>query len=170
LAVPTFPCWLRLERSGESLRGWGSIDGVAWTLVGETAIEGLPQILLSGIAAYGRDLGSFPFAPLQATVSEPEAKRPSAFVRGACNQDGVVDISDAVCLLSWLFTDGVAPGCITAVNTNGDGAVDISDAVWLLAYLFVGGPAPFEPYLTCAPGPLPSDTELGCETPPPTCE
>jgi len=169
-AVLTFPCWLRLERRGDSLRGWSSLDGKDWTLVGEAAPEGLPAVLLAGVAAYGRDVDSIPFEPLRATVSEPDMGPLPAFVRGACNQDGVVDISDAVCMLSWLFTDGAAPGCIAAVNTNGDGAVDLSDAVWLLAYLFVGGPAPFEPHLACAPGSLPSDGELGCGMPPPACE
>ncbi|MCZ6792632.1 MAG: metallophosphoesterase [Planctomycetota bacterium] len=70
-----------------------------------------------------------------------------------CNQDGEVDISDAVCLLGFLFNgipgrlpcgEGEAddPGNIELLSANGDGEVNLSDAVYVLSYLFTGGPAP----------------------------
>jgi hypothetical protein len=88
------------------------------------------------------------------------------FVRGDCNDDGNVDISDALCTLNWLFLGGATPGCLAATNTNGDAAVDLSDAVYLLGYLFLGGPAPVLPFPACGPGLLATDGEMGCETPP----
>jgi hypothetical protein len=67
-----------------------------------------------------------------------------------CNQDGSVDISDAVCLLSRLFQGGELPcgtsvedtGNIGLLDANGDGRVDLSDAVRLLDFLFRGASPP----------------------------
>ena len=90
------------------------------------------------------------------------------FLRGDCNDDGNVDLSDAVCTLNWLFLGGPAPGCLAATNTNGDEEVDLSDPVSLLNHLFLGGPAPVLPFPECGPGTLPTDAET-CESPPNNC-
>jgi len=71
--------------------------------------------------------------------------RREGFKRGDLNDDGSQDISDAVYLLSYLYTGGPAPKCLDASHLNGDAGVDISDVVYLLSYLYTGGPAP--PYL-----------------------
>jgi predicted GH43/DUF377 family glycosyl hydrolase len=91
------------------------------------------------------------------------------FRRGDCNDDGSADISDAVCILDWLFQGGAAPGCVAATDTNGDGSADISDAVYLLGHLFLGGPAPVAPFPDCGPRLLPTDRALGCDVPPESC-
>ncbi len=70
---------------------------------------------------------------------------------GDCNQDGNLDISDGVCLLTFLFLgtgealpcgDGAATdaGNLSLLDFNGDGGLDLSDAVRLFGYLFLGGP------------------------------
>ncbi len=92
------------------------------------------------------------------------------FLRGDCNDDGKVDISDAICILSWLFLGNAAPGCVAVANTNGDSDTDLSDAVYVLSHLFLGGAQPLAPYPECGPGELAADEELGCETPPPNCQ
>ena len=68
---------------------------------------------------------------------------------GDCNQDGALDLSDAVCLLDHLFqnTPPVLPCSTAAANNtlmdcNDDGAIDLSDAIYKLTFLFQGGPAP----------------------------
>lgn len=72
---------------------------------------------------------------------------------GDCNQDGGIDISDAVCLLGNLFLgaptrlpcgDGapVDHQNITLLDSNGDFAIDLSDAVSVLQFLFSGGKPP----------------------------
>ena len=66
----------------------------------------------------------------------------TAFLRSDCNDDGEVDISDALFILGWLFTDGTPPRCIAAANANGDEGVDISDPTYLLQFLFNAGTAP----------------------------
>ncbi|MFA6354532.1 MAG: S8 family serine peptidase, partial [Candidatus Paceibacterota bacterium] len=63
-------------------------------------------------------------------------------IAGDANGDGSVDISDAVYLISYIFSGGPAPQPLAAGDANGDGSVDISDAVYLISYIFSGGPAP----------------------------
>jgi len=60
---------------------------------------------------------------------------------GDCNGDDNVDISDVVCLISYIFSGGT-PVCLAASDANGDGMVDISDVVYLIAYIFSGGAMP----------------------------
>ena len=97
-----------------------------------------------------------------------EAECQTRFLRGDCNDDGNVDLADAVCILNWLFLGEATPGCVAATNTDGVGAVDITDPIYLLTHLFRGGPAPVAPYPGCAIGTLPED-EGTCETPPENC-
>jgi hypothetical protein len=61
---------------------------------------------------------------------------------GDANGDGVIDISDVVYLLNYLFVNGPAPVPLAAGDANCDGVVDASDLVYLLNYLFVNGPSP----------------------------
>ena len=88
------------------------------------------------------------------------------FLRGDCNGDGDVNLSDAACGLTWLFAGAAEPGCVAALNTNGDADIDIADPVSLLNFLFGGGPAPAAPFPECGPGVLPADPVLGCANPP----
>ncbi|MCX6832366.1 MAG: dockerin type I repeat-containing protein [candidate division Zixibacteria bacterium] len=61
---------------------------------------------------------------------------------GDANDDGNIDISDAVFLISYIFSGGLAPDPLAAGDANCDGGVDISDAVFLISYIFSGGLAP----------------------------
>ncbi len=71
------------------------------------------------------------------------------FVRGDSNSDGILDLSDAIFKLRYLFAEGRLPVCEDAADTNDDGAIDISDAVHLLFCLFAGTPCPPPPYPAC---------------------
>jgi len=65
------------------------------------------------------------------------------FIRGDANGDKVIDISDVVYLLNYLFIHGPAPvPTLDAGDANCDRVVDASDLVYLLNYLFAHGPAP----------------------------
>jgi hypothetical protein len=84
------------------------------------------------------------------------------FRRGDTNGDGVVDISDPVSFLSWLFTGGEAPPCEDIADSQDDGQLDLADAIHTLAFLFLGGegqpvPGPF----ACGEDPTP-DSLMGC--------
>jgi len=85
---------------------------------------------------------------------------PAKFVRGDGNGDGVVDLSDAVFALSYLFQGSAVLSCLKAIDANDDGVVDIADPIYALGYLFGGGPRIPPPQ---APGGLDTTADdLGC--------
>lgn len=94
---------------------------------------------------------------------------PVRFLRGDCNGDRRVGLSDAVCILSWLFAGRDRPGCLAALNTNGQKLVELADAIGVLNFLFAAGPPPPAPYPHCASSALASDRNLGCERPAEEC-
>lgn len=96
-------------------------------------------------------------------------ERDPSFIRGDCNGDTQVQLTDAVCLLQWLFVGGAGPGCLAAANVDGAGAVRVTDPVHLLSHLFFAGPPPPGPYPGCGPGTVEADRELGCAAPPESC-
>jgi hypothetical protein len=74
------------------------------------------------------------------------------FQRGDCNNDGQLDMSDAVTALLHLFAEGqivVPVTCLDACDGNDDGELDISDPIRELDWIFNGGPALPPPFLTC---------------------
>jgi uncharacterized protein (TIGR02145 family) len=82
---------------------------------------------------------------------------------GDANTDGTVDISDAVFLISFIFSGGTAPQPLLAGDANHDEAVDISDAVYLISYIFGGGPWPVcPPSVTTAPISAITETSAQC--------
>lgn len=82
------------------------------------------------------------------------------FIRGDGNQDGTVDVADAVASLAYQFDQGPGP-CLDAHDVNDDGVLNIADPVQLLAFIFSGGPPPLAPYPN--PGVDPTPDSLGCE-------
>lgn len=82
------------------------------------------------------------------------------FLRGDSNSDRLVDMSDAVSLLGWLFGGGPKPLCADAADMNDDASVNVADALRLLAFLFVGA-APLPPPFP-QPGPDATPKLLGC--------
>jgi hypothetical protein len=87
-----------------------------------------------------------------------------AFVRGDCNSDFAVDLSDAVHNLSYLLSGGDTPSCIQACDSNGDDRNDISDPIYILNYLFLGSTAPPAPFPACDPGPAGSSLSCALST------
>ena len=75
-------------------------------------------------------------------------------IRGNVDMDGgdVIDISDLVFLVDYMFTGGPPPTCDEEANNDGSccasgsseslSDIDISDLVYLVDYMFNGGPAP----------------------------
>ena len=61
---------------------------------------------------------------------------------GDANDDGRLDVTDAVYQLQWMFQGGEDINCKRCVDNNGDGKIDITDAIYLLSFLFMGGPEP----------------------------
>jgi len=71
------------------------------------------------------------------------------FRRADPNNDGRVNIADAVWLASELFHQGPPTSCFYAGDANGDGAKDISDVAFVILYQFLGGQAPPAPFPAC---------------------
>ncbi len=61
---------------------------------------------------------------------------------GDCNDDGILDLSDAVYILNYLYKSGSAPDPLESGDANGDDLLDLTDAVFILNYLYKSGPAP----------------------------
>jgi hypothetical protein len=148
-------------------------DGICAT--DDTDSDGIPNILdsdddgdgvrtrledLNGNGDPSDDDGNGNGRPAYLDPSEKTV--PGRFKRGDANADSTTDISDAIGILSFLFTGGKAPPCQKAADITDDGTLDISDGVALLSHLFLGGKAPPEPFAEC--GIDPTTDELTCES------
>jgi len=62
---------------------------------------------------------------------------------GDANNDGSVNVSDAVFIINYVFSGGPAPyAALACGDANTDGSVNVSDAVYIINYVFSGGSAP----------------------------
>ena len=86
-----------------------------------------------------------------------------SYLRGDFNRSGLLDLSDAVAGLNYLFQGGEPALCPDASDTNSDGKLDLSDEIYLLGFLFLGSRPPLPPYPD--PG-VPSGPSLPCGMPP----
>jgi PKD repeat protein len=82
------------------------------------------------------------------------------FIRGDANRDSVIDISDALSILFFLFRGSSSLSCEDHGDFDDNGSLQVSDAVALLAYLFRGGVAPKAPFPS--PGQDPTSDSFGC--------
>ncbi len=60
---------------------------------------------------------------------------------GDANYDGVLNILDITCTISYIYKNGPAPMPIEATaDSNGDGSINILDCINTIRYLYKGGP------------------------------
>lgn len=68
-------------------------------------------------------------------------------ITGNINNDPeqIIDISDLVYLVNYMFNDGPEPPCMPEASVDGDifQTIDIGDLVYLVTYMFSDGPEPF---------------------------
>jgi hypothetical protein len=64
------------------------------------------------------------------------------WARGDVTGDDLVNVTDAVALLSYLYQSGPTPPCLDAADVNYDGEVDLGDALRVVDFLFLGGEPP----------------------------
>jgi hypothetical protein len=100
-------------------------------------------------------LGSFRGMTLEDFYAEYGPKksyleaRSGRFRRGDGNADGALDLSDALCILDYLFLGSGScrqPDCLDALDADDSGKIELTDAVGLLGHLFLGGAAPPAPH------------------------
>jgi hypothetical protein len=90
---------------------------------------------------------------------------PPKFHRGDANDDGTLNLSDAIAIFGYLFTGSAAPPCLETADAADDGEIVITDAIQLLQFLFLGGPPPAPPGPPpepCGKDPEHSQGDLGC--------
>ena len=75
---------------------------------------------------------------------------------GNANGDALVNIADAIVVLSYQFSGGPRPKCFKAADANHDYKVEIADAITILAYQFSGGK------LTAPDGTKLDSSSIGC--------
>lgn len=102
-------------------------------------------------------------------VKLPERTFPE-FVRGDCNDDGFIDISDPLFNLTYQFTGSIIPSCLAALDTNADTNIDLSDPIYNLKHQFSGTEAPPSPYPFCGIDSLPQGEAMPCEKTSTVCE
>ena len=109
------------------------------------------------------DVRVYTYAISAAEVAEIIGGEPptTVFRRGDVDGVDVINLTDGVFLLNFLFLGGGAPPCADAADANDDGALNITTGVYIFNWLFLGGPLPPAP----GPGACGPDTtadELDC--------
>jgi FG-GAP-like repeat/Bacterial Ig-like domain/Dockerin type I domain/Beta-propeller repeat len=64
------------------------------------------------------------------------------YICGDANSDEVINVSDAVWIINYVFVGGDPPDPIESGDCNCDDTCNVSDAVWIINYVFVGGNDP----------------------------
>jgi hypothetical protein len=133
LTSPTDPNGVRIGVSAPVTpqQLWMSMGPILWTATGTYSIL--------TVSATNQSSASHPDSTSYGAIDRICIYK---FMLGDANGDGVIDISDVVYLLNYLFINGPAPVPLAAGDATCDGVVDASDLVYLLNYLFAHGPAP----------------------------
>jgi len=65
-----------------------------------------------------------------------------SMICGDANSNGIVDLSDIIYLINYLFKGGPTPSPLCIGDVNGDDTITIGDVVYLINYLYKGGSTP----------------------------
>jgi hypothetical protein len=80
--------------------------------------------------------------------------------RGDANNDGMVQMSDAIFINNWLYSGGPQPPCMNQADANDDGLVTAADATFILNWIYKHtapppSPGPFNQVCTVDLAPRP---------------
>lgn len=166
--VIEMPVGLQLERQGQDFVGTivREVEGQQTAVeIARVTLAGLTDECEAGFSATAALVGDGTAGDRSvfATFCEVDlaGRNGGSFRRGDCNDDGRVDISDAVATLGFLFLGGGVRGCDDACDSNDDGEVNISDPIALLSVLFLGQGAIPPPGMDAC-GLDPTEDSLGC--------
>ncbi|MFH2056835.1 MAG: dockerin type I repeat-containing protein, partial [bacterium] len=130
------PWWLTVDPMGGSVEA-GESDTVT---VSMDAAELVDSTYTGGLLVTTNDpdyqVFSIPVT-FHAGVGEP-------ILTGDANGDEIVNITDAVYLIDYIFSSGPGPDPMACGDCNCDDVVNITDATYLIAYIFSDGPPPCE--------------------------
>ncbi len=88
-------------------------------------------------------------AALVTRPGEPDRPPGQRFIRADFSADGLVDLTDAIAMLQFLFLRGGPPSCVRAADATGDQKVNVSDAIFTIIHFFGGNLRPPAPYPAC---------------------
>ena len=95
-----------------------------------------------------------------ALLAAGPAAAQGVFVRGDCDDNVQLNITDPIFLLTYLFLGGTEPICLDACDSDDSGQLDITDPIYVLNYLFLGTSEPRPPFPLEDPDP--TDDLLSC--------
>jgi hypothetical protein len=128
---------------GVSANYIASWDGSSWSPLGSGMNNGV-----SALAVYNSNLiagGGFTTAGGKVSAYIGQWTKHS-WVRGDANGDGVINVTDVVYLINYLFLvpPGPPPIPLEAGDANCDGVINVTDVVYLINFLFLvpAGPPP----------------------------
>jgi len=114
--------------------------------------------------ADGNGLVEFLGADLDGEQEPVDPPVGSEFVRGDPDANGLVNLTDAIFILNYLFLGGELPTCVDAADTDNNSTVQLTDGIYLLRFLFLGSEPPPEPHESCGADLEEPDDGLGCES------
>ena len=85
----------------------------------------------------------------------------TTFSRGDANGDFILDISDGIHMLGYIFDTTPAPFCLDVLDANDDGRINLTDPLFLMRHIFLGTTPPPPPSLD-EPGRDPTPDDLPC--------
>jgi hypothetical protein len=137
----------------DEFTGDGIVDLVLLNRRGGTGAIGALRAVGEGVLLVYPGLGGGQFAehprifpgPLGATLLVNLGDIDRQFIRGDADDNGEVNLSDAVVILQALFL-GAPVSCGQTLDVDDDNEINLSDAIYLLAYLFRGGGPPGIPF------------------------
>lgn len=132
----------RLIQSGHQTVFWNGLDRL-----GRPVPAGQYRVEVSAVSIYTNRTTGQPVNSVTKSAVFNTVESPCTWKIGDANDDGTIDISDAIYIISHIFSGGAAP----TPNPVGSGdadcskSLDIADAVYLIARIFSGGPPPGNP-------------------------
>lgn len=100
---------------------------------------------------------------LTETLSSCDPAWMCCFIRGDADRSSIVDMTDGIVILNFLFYGGAAPPNRDAADADDSGGLEQSDAMYIFDHLFSGGPAPPAPYPEPGTDPTYDPVELPCQ-------
>ena len=165
----------KLDASGEFDASWPE-NPIVYRTARDMRLWDLATLPDGGFAAVG-SVRAFGAGREDAYVVK-FSSQPRRFVRGDANADGVVNLTDGIATLEWLFAGASPPPCLEAADVDASRRIDLADAVAVFQWLFaeqselIASPAPSSAAYgseDCGTDETLRGTRWGCESLSPSC-
>lgn len=139
----TYHVYRRVSTSGGS---FFRVDNTSGDLSDRGVVGGVfVDVTVDGINSYDYLLiaenNAGDYSP-HSTIAMSYAFVGCCLTAGDANNNGSVNIGDALFVIALVFQDGPSPECNDAADANGNNSVNIADAIYIINRVFSQGPAP----------------------------